>query len=202
MVTPSEVRDELAFGAEALGLADAEFDTLVGRLIERETERVADEIDVLLGTETTTARLSRPRHVDEYALPLPDRPVQSVVDVTIDTDRAGEPGVSASDYRIVDGVALELEADAGRRRWPTDRRSITVEWTHGYAEGEIPGPIQGAIVGLVRHALQEVESDGVENESIGDNSVSYELGDDVVARHLARAKQFDAPSYYGGAQVI
>jgi len=202
MLTPSDVRDELAFGPEALGMADAEFDAMLEQLIERETERVTDEIDVALGTETASTSLARPTHVDEYDLPLPDRPIQSVESVSIDTERVSGDDVDLETDVIVEETHLELTPEADRRRWPTKRRSITVEWTHGYPEGEIPGPIRGAIVGLVRHALQEIESDGIENESIGDNSVSYELGDDVVTRHLARAKQFDAPSYYGGAQVI
>ena len=202
MLAPSDVRDELAFGPEALGMADGEFNELLEQLIDRETERVTDEIDVALGTETATATLARPTHVDEYDLPLPERPIQSVESVSIDTERVSGDDVELETGVIVEETHLELAPEADRRRWPTKRRSITVEWTHGYSEGEIPGPIRGAIVGLVRHALQEIESDGIENESIGDNSVSYELGDDVVARHIRRAKQFDAPSYYGGAQVI
>jgi len=202
MLAPSDVRDELAFGPEALGMADAEFDTLLEQLIDRKTERVTDEIDVALGTETATESLARPTHVDQFDLPLPNRPIQSVESISIDTERVSGDDVDVETDVIVEETHLELAPGADRRRWPTKRRSITVEWTHGHPEGEIPEPIRGAIVGLVRHALQEIESDGIENESIGGNSVSYELGDDVVARHLARAKQFDAPSYYGGAQVI
>ena len=202
MLAPSDVRDELAFGPEALGMADAEVDALLEQLIDRETDRVTDEIDVALGTETASTSLARPTHVDEYDLPLPKRPIQSVESVSIDTERVSGDDVDVETDVIVEETHLELAPGAGRRSWPTKRRSITVEWTHGYADGDIPGPICGAIVGLVRHALQEVESDGIESESIGDNSVSYELGDDVVARHLRRAKQFDAPSYYGGSGVV
>ncbi len=201
MLTPSDVRDELAFGPEALGMSESGFDELLERLIDRETERVVDEIDVVLGEETVETALARPSHVEKFDLPLPKKPIQSLESVGIDADRVTGDDVSIDDV-IVHDTHLELDPTAKRRRWPTERRSITVEWTHGYPAGDIPGPIRGAIVGLVRLALQEIEADGVENESIGDNSVSYELGEAVVARHLARAKQFDAPSYYGGAQVI
>jgi len=78
---------------------------------------------------------------------------------------------------------------------------VEVEYTHGYAEAETPDPIRGALTGLVRHALQEVESDGVSSESIDGHSVTYEPDGDVVRRHLARADAFDAPSYYGGANL-
>lgn len=201
MVTPSDVRDELAVGPNALGLTDAEFDALLNTLIDRETERVADAIDVALGTETVTERLERPEHVDEFDLPLPDRPVQSVVSVDIDTDRVGGDAVAAGDYRV-DEAYLELEPSADRDAWPTARRSITVEWTHGYPDGAEPDVVAGAIIGLVRQAVQEVEADGVSQESIADQSVSYEVADDVVGRHLGRAHRFDEPDYYGGANIV
>ena len=201
MVTPSDVRDELAVGPDALGLTDTEFDSLLQTLIDRETERVADAIDVALGTETTTESLSRPEHVDEYDLPLPDRPVQSVADVTIDTDRAGGVAVTSDDYRA-DETHLELLPSADRDAWPTERRSITVEWTHGYPDGDYPDVVDGAIVGLVRQAVQEIDADGVSQESIADQTVSYEVPDTVVGRHIGRAHRFDEPDYYGGANVI
>lgn len=201
MVTPSDVRDELAVGPNALGLTDTEFETLLQTLIDRETERVADAIDVALGTETTTESLSRPAHVDEFDLPLPDRPVQSVADVTIDTDRVGGAGVASADY-AVNEACLELLPSADRDAWPTERRSVTVEWTHGYADGSEPDVVAGAIIGLVRQALQEVDADGISQESIADQSVSYEVADAVVSRHLGRAHRFDEPDYYGGANII
>jgi hypothetical protein len=201
-VTAADVKDELAVRAEAVGLTASEFDSLLSDLIDRETERVEDAIDVVLSTETVTADLSRPLSVEEYLLPLPDRPVQSVASVSIDTDRAGGDDVSASEYRVED-THLELIPDNGvRDSWPTQRRSITVEYTHGYPDGSEPEPINGAIIGLVRHAIQEIESDGVNSENIDGQSVDYELGDDVVRRHIYRARQFDEPDFYGGTQVI
>lgn len=209
MVTAADVRNELAFDEVALEMSSEEFDALLegdpddpndDGLIGRETERVEDTIDVNLGTETVTETLSRPTSVDEFALPMPKRPVQSVASVEI-ADHAGGPDVAVDDV-IDHETHLELKPSADRRSWPTARRSITVEWTHGYPEGETPAPITAAIIGLVRQALQEIEADGIESESLDGHSVTYELGEDVVARHLARAKKFDAPSYYGGSQVI
>jgi hypothetical protein len=202
MVTTAEVKDELAFGSDAVGLSDAAFDSLIDSLISRETARVEDEIDVSLGTETEIEDLERPDHVNEYDLPLPSRPVQSVASVSIDTDRVGGEAVTADDYSIVDEAYLELLPAADRDGWPTERRAITVEWTHGYADGSEPDPINGAIIGLVRHALKEIESDGIESESIGGDSVTYEVSDAVIARHLGRAKRFEEPDYYGGANVV
>jgi hypothetical protein len=201
MVTTVEVKDELAFGSDAVGLDDATFDSLISSLIARETERVQDAIDVSLGTQTVTESLARPEHVNEHDLPLPARPVQSVGSVSIDTDRVGGEAVSSDDYRV-DDAYIELLPTADRDGWPTERRSVTVEWTHGYADGDEPDPINGAIIGLVRHALKEIESDGIESESIGGDSVTYEVSDAVIGRHLGRAKRFNEPDYYGGANVV
>ena len=200
-VTPADVREELAFSDDALPDAIDDVDAFLQRLIDRETLRVGDEIDVSLGVETVTEQTSRPASVDGVFLPLDNRPVQSVTSVDIDTDRASGPAVTADDY-IVEDTHLELAPEADRNRWPTERRSITVEYEHGYPDGDVPGPIEAAIIGLVRHAITEIEGDGVESESIAGQSVDYELGEDVVARHLYRAKQFDEPSFYGGTQVI
>ena len=201
VIDPTDVTDELAFGAEALGLSETGFDSLVQRLIDRETPRVEDAIDVSLGTETVTETVSRPESVDEHDLPLPSRPVQSVASVTVDTDRIGGDSVATADYEVHE-THLELLPTAEREAWPTERRAVEVEYTHGYPEPETPEPIRGALIGLVRQALQEVESDGVESESIDGHSVTYELADTIVSRHLYRAKRFNEPDYYGGAQVV
>jgi len=201
VIEPTDVKDELAFDAETLKLSEADFDALIERLINRETPRVKDAIDVSLGTEAVTETVSRPASVDKFDLPLPNRPVQSVASVTIDTDRVGGVAVATEDYTVHE-THLELLPSADRTAWPTERRAVEVKWTHGYRESDTPEPIRGAIVGLVRHALQEVESDGIKSESIDGHSVTYELGDDVVQRHLMRAKRFDAPDYYSGAQVV
>lgn len=200
VVTPEDVKDELAFDETALGIDTAAFGELIEGLIERETARVVDEINVELEETTSTATLARGETVPVYQLPLPDRPVQSLESVEL-ADRISGPPVEVGDV-IVESTHLELKPEADRREWPTKRRSITVEWTHGYPAGETPEPIRGAIVGLVRHALQEIESDGIESESIDGDSVSYELAENVVKRHVWRAKDFDEPTFEGGAMVI
>jgi len=201
VIAPADVKAELPFGSDALGMTDTAFDALVSDLIDRETPRVADHVGASLGVETVTESTSRPASVESYNLPLSNRPIQSVADVTIDIDRAGTPEVTASDYAVHE-THLELLPNAHRETWPTGRRTVTVEYDHGYPEADVPKPIRGALVGLVRAALQEIEADGVESESIGGDSVSYELRDTVVMRHLARAGQFDEPDYYGGVNLL
>jgi hypothetical protein len=199
--TISRVRSEVAVGPGALGLSESEFDVLLDRLIQRERERVADAVEVSLGTVTTTETLSRPEHVAPALLPLPDRPVQSVSSVTLDSERVGGPDVIADQYVVTD-THIELRPGADRQRWPTARRSIEVTWTHGYPESEMPQPVAGAIIGLVRQALVEIDGEGITSESIDGQSVDYELPEQVVARHLSRAASFDEPTFYGGSNII
>lgn len=202
MVKPSTVKQELAFDGASLGLSESLFDSLLHSLIRRETERVADAIDIALGVETTTETMARPVSVNGWQLPIPERPIQSVNSVSINTDLAPGNDVTASDY-IVHDTHLELDPTQNNRTsWPTERRSITVEWSHGYPDGDEPAPINGAIIGLVRHALQEIESDGVTSESIDGQTADYELGETVVTRHLMRARRFDKPNFYDGASVV
>ena len=201
LATPPEVRDELAFDEQALGMSSSAFDALIEELIERETERVEEVLDARIGETSATETLARPSHVEGHLLPLPHRPVQSLESVEIDTDRVGGRSVDTDDV-WVESTHLELKPEADRSSWPTKRRSITVEWTHGYPIDETPEPVRGAVVGLVRQALQEIEADGIESESVDGHSVTYELGEDVVARHLRRAREHDAPTFYSGAGVI
>ena len=196
-----DVRDELAFDEDALGLDSTAFDDLIEGLIARETERVEDALHVSLGTETVEKDLERPTDVERYVLPLPHTPIQDLVSVSIDTDRATKPDVELSDV-IVEETHLELDPDADRSSWPTTRRTITVEWEHGYPDADVPEPVRGAIIGLVRHALQAMEADGIESESIDGHSVSYEPGEAVIRRHLQQARSFEAPTYRGSAWVV
>lgn len=201
VIYAGDVRDELGFDERAVGLSESEFDALLSTLIERESVRVADAISVTLGVETTTEVTARPHSVPGHDLPLSNRPVQSVTSVSLDTDRVSGPTIAADDYEVHD-THLELLPGADRDQWPTTRRAVTVEYDHGYAEGDVPEPIAGAILGLVRAAVQEIEADGIESESIEGDSVSYEPRDQVVRRHISRAQQFDEPEYYDGTQVI
>jgi hypothetical protein len=114
--TVSRVRGEITTGPEALGLSEGEFDALVDRLIQRERERVADAVDVSLDTVTTTETLSRPEHVAPAYLPLPDRPVQSVSSVTLDSERIGGPAVTADQYLVTDTHNCDLGPTASDGR--------------------------------------------------------------------------------------
>lgn len=201
-VTPAEVQDELAVSSNALGLTDTEFNTLLGRLITRETERIETTLGVSLSETEVTVTTERPRHVSDRHLPLANTPIRAVSSISIDTSRAYGDDITAADV-IVEDTHLGLYADAPRDSWPTATGSVTVTYTHGYPEADLPAVVDGAVIGLVRQAIQEIEADGIDSESVTGDSVSYQVPETVVNRHLARVEDRLAPAYgTGGIQVI
>lgn len=201
-VDASTVRRELSVQPMALGLSDTEFDTLLSDLITRETERIETVLGVSLSEDEISVTTERPRHVSERHLPLAWTPIRSVSSISIDTSRAYGDDVTAADVIVTD-THLELNADAPRVSWPSTEGSITVTYTHGYPEADLPGVVEGAIIGLVRQAVQEIEADGINTESVTGDSVTYQLPETVVNRHLSRADEYIAPAYgSGGIQVI
>lgn len=198
-LSPQQITPELPLDADALGLDSGEFETLVETAIEAAEDNVADMIDVALETETTTTTLARSHAADSHDLPLPDRPIQSVASVEIDTDRVGGESVAASDYEVHD-THLELLPTADRETWPTERRSITVEWTHGY--DTVPPMVRKAVTRLVRARLRAIDEDGIESDSLLGDSISYEPEESVIARARGDALEADEPEYYGGAGVV
>lgn len=199
-VTLRKVKKEINYTKEAFGLDETEYNKFLQDLIRRESRRVSDEIDITFGVEKETVQLSRPRTVTDYKLPLPERPIRSLKDISVDLDRAERNvDINKSDV-IVKETHLELDPYKGA--FPTERRTITVEYEYGYGSNNLPKVVQGAIIGLVRQSIREIEADGVESESIEGQDIEYELADRVVERHLERARQFDEPNFYGGTQVI
>lgn len=195
----ADVKRELAFDAVALELDESDFNQLLQESIESATERVGEWVDVSLEPESATEVISRPEGVDGHLLPLPHRPARSVESIEIDTDRIGGAEVSADDV-IVKETHLELPPEHDRHSWPTRRRSVAVEWTHGYEE--VPGPLMKAIVRIVRNRLQQVESDGVDSDSVFGDSISYRPPQEVLAEARAEVQEFREPSFHGGAMVI
>lgn len=198
-LSPAQITPELPLDADALGLSSGEFDQLIQTALDAAEDNVADMIDVALETETTTQTLSRSHAAEPHDLPLPDRPIQSVASVGIDTDRVGGETVSSDDYGVHD-THLELLPTAERETWPAERRSITVEWTHGYAT--VPPMVRKAVTRLVRARLRAIDEDGIESDTLLGDSISYEPEESVVARARGDALEADEPEYYGGAGIV
>ena len=198
-LSPAQIAPELPLDADALGLSSDEFDQLVQTALDAAEDNVADMIDVALETETAAQTLSRSHAAEPHDLPLPERPIQSVASVEIDTDRVGGETVSSDDYEVND-THLELLPTAERETWPTERRSITVEWTHGYAT--VPPMVRKAVTRLVRARLRAIDEDGIESDSLLGDSISYEPEEAVIARARGDALEADEPDYYGGAGVV
>lgn len=200
-VTVDELRDELAVTPDALGLTEADYTALLDRLITRETERLEAALGVSFTQVTTSTSTARPAHIDDRVLPLPATPVRDVTAIEIDTDRAYGENVAPSDVDVAE-THLRLRRDAPRDAWPTAARSVSVTWAHGYAETETPPVVDGAVIGLVRQAVQEIEADGIDQEAIAGDNMSYQLPEKVVKRHVSRAREYAAPTYSSGIQVI
>lgn len=196
---PDEVTSELPFDAGAFGMTDDQFQTELESYITTAADRVENWLGVSLESETVTEELSRPSHVDKSDLPLPEVPIQDVVSVSIDADRVTGGDISPDDYWVVD-THLELKPSASRRSWPTQRRSVTVEWTHGLEE--VPEGAKKAIIRLVRARLRAITADGISSDTIMGDSISYEPEENVIRRARADVAGYEAPSYYGGAASV
>jgi len=202
MPTLAEIKRELPTDASTFPhLSDADFDALLDDLTDRETERVEERLDVTLGVATATVDTARPSSAGGPDLPLPQRPVQSVQSISVDTTRVGGAAVAPSDVRV-EPTHLALEPAADRHTWPTERRSVTVTYDYGYPADDLPDVVDAAIIGLVRQAVVDIEAAGITRETVGGESTNYELSDDVVARHISRAAAALKLDYHNGAQVI
>lgn len=196
---PEQVTSELPFDGKAFDMSEEEFQKELQTYIDTATEKVETWLGVSLSRETTTRDLSRPSHVDGNDLPLPEVPAQDVVSVSIDTDRVVGRGVDEDDY-WVEETHLELKPGADRWSWPTDRRSITVEWEYGY--NEVPESAKQAIIRLVRARFRAITADGISSDTIMGDSISYEPEETVILRARQDVAGFEAPSYYGGAESV
>lgn len=197
-LTAEELQRELPFHAVDINpdLTDTEYDQLLKDALRSESARIERWVDVEFSLTPTTEQLSRPESVPERELPLPERPIESVQSVTAD----GTDLTEGEDY-AVEETHLVLLTDAAVNEWPTEYRSISVEWTHGY-DG-VPADVKEALVRLCRARLKRTHADGLESESTGDgSSVSYEPDEVMLSSVYAVVDDYDAPSYYGGASVV
>lgn len=203
-ITPVELERELPFGPHDLRLDDetedadgnTEWERLLLDVLGRESSRIETWAATVFETGTTSATLQRPVHVDGEDLPLPERPVVSVESVSVD----GSALTEGVDYAVEDTHLVLLDgADIGR--WPTERGSVSADWTFGFASP--PPEVVDALVRLCRNAIERSQTDGLESESTGDGaSYNYRLPGDLLAEVRPTVRAHSAPSYYGGASVF
>jgi hypothetical protein len=114
------------------------------------------------------------------------------------TVRGTEHTLVEDDDYVVEDTHLELVAEpaSGIDAWPTERRSVTVEWTYGYESP--PEPVREAIIRLTRNALDQIETDGINTES----SWQYRPPAKLKRECAQMVNTYDAPSYYGGAASV
>lgn len=194
------VKRELPFDEEAFDLDKSEYDDLVDSVISREVDRLSDQVGVEFELSTSQLWLERPEYVERHLLPLPRRPVIDVLSIGFDDDRVSDTTVEIPDDVIVHDTHLELEPSADRTSWPTRRRSVQVEWQHGFEQ--LPHEVVSSVIGLVRQGLREIKADGVRDEAIGPQRVTYELPEAVVNRHVERAREASRFEFHSGVMSI
>ncbi|EMA38468.1 hypothetical protein [Halococcus hamelinensis] len=191
----SDVQEELPFNANDFPLQSSDqYDNALERALDAASGMVEDWTDTVFATTTRTSTLSRPVGVAERELPMPHRPVQSVTSVTV-----GGLVLDSEDYRAGE-TYLYLLPSAPISEWPTDNLAIDVTYTHG--RDGVPSEVKRAIIRLVRNALDQIETDGMESDRTASESYTYRPPEDIKAECVAMVSGYSAPSYYGGAQVI
>lgn len=192
-VTTDELRAELPFDAADFPVQDTtQFDSALSRALGAASDSVETWGETVYQTETTMTALSRPVHVPDDDLPLPKRPIQSVQSIEAD----GTALVEDDDY-VVYETHLGLLDDAALREWPTDRASVSIEWTYGYES--VPEPVREAIIRLARNALDQIETDGYATD---DEGWSFRPPAAIKNECAVIVSNHDAPSYYSGAMIV
>lgn len=197
-VTAEELRGELPFTAGDYPVQDeGQFNSALRRALDAASRRVEEWSGAVYATETTTRELTRSPTVAERDLPLPERPVQSVASVEVETEDGTTALAQDDDYRVRDTHLRSVaEPTTDIDEWPTERPT-TVEWTYGF-DGA-PQPVREAIIRLARNALDQIETDGYESDADG---WSYRPPRAVKEGCAGTVQNYSPPSYYSGAQVI
>lgn len=203
-VTQAELERELPFSAADFGIDDTEtdadgntaWDNLLTDLLEREAQRVEGWIGATFELTSVSEDLDGSGSDEQ---PLPNRPVQSVSSLSVDTRTGTETLDPSTDIYVAD-THLELLEDAPIDVFPDRTRNVSVTYEHGY-DGA-PAPVREGIIRLVRKALDMIETDGVTQESEGSFSYTYQPPSTVRAAVRSEVTEFDPPSYYGGAAIL
>jgi hypothetical protein len=104
---------------------------------------------------------------------LAETPAADPAPVVETNDTGGWVAVDGDDYEV-DGAALHHTGTG----WPRGVRNIRVTYTAGYAPGEEPADIRGAVLDLVALRYRRLGKEGLSGESIGGYSYS------VAASHV------------------
>ena len=194
-VATETVERELLFGREQFGLDAEAWDALLEDMIARAESAIERWAETVFETTDVEVTLNGDdRRAGGRDLPLPDRPARELLSVTVDdSEKSFEPD---EDVYLAE---THLELTDKRRKWPKGRRNITVEYTYGT---DPPAELDNWVIRLVRNALDRIQSDGVKNESEGSVSYTWRMPAEVKGSVRRAVRQYKAPSYNGGAQVI
>ena len=84
--------------------------------------------------------------------------------------------------------------------WPTDRLAVDVTYTYGHES--VPASVERAIIRMVRNALDQIETDGMESDRTASESYTYRPPEAIKRECVPMVADYRAPSYYGGAQKV
>lgn len=176
ILTTSEMQDYLGISTDG-ALLDS-LQTRVRTWIENQTGRYFG------ATKSFEEVLDGPRHdpwgQDDQVLMLQEPPdadtlkveTRSAMDDSYDTlvDETASPTVGTDK---VEREGRRLWRTDGNT-WPRERRTIKVTYEFGYdTDGNQPGDIKQAALGLVVALYKQRQGKGIESESVGDTSISY-----------------------------
>ena len=194
-LTVNDVQEELPFDASDFPVqSSTQYDSTLDRALDAASGMVEDWTDTVFVPTTRTSTLSRPVGVAERDLPMEHRPVQSVASIMV-----GGLELESEDYRTGE-TYLYLLPSAPVSEWPTDNLAIDVTYTYGH--DDVPATVERAIIRLVRNAMDQIETDGMESDRTASESYTYRPPADIKRECVAMVRPHAAPSYFGGAVVI
>lgn len=194
LLEPADIERELPFDAGSFAdLSETDFNELLGEYAQRETEQILRWSGTAFSPTTASETLDGTNAIEDSAvLLLENKPVIDVTSVTEDGDL-----LDPSDYRAFDhGV----ERVGSGRGWSDGRRNITVDYTYGYES--VPGPVEQALVRLVRLRFDQIATDGLESESGPDTSYDYTDPKEIRSECYKDVQAFRPESYHGGGAMI
>lgn len=194
-VSVVELEAELPFAHEDYPLQDeSQFESALERALGAASSMVEEWAGTRYEPTDIEETIARPAHVPDSDLPLPKRPIQSIESVAVEGETLSED----DDYVVSDThLSLVAEPTSGIDEWPTDSRSITVDWSYGFDDA--PEPVREVVIRLARNALDQIETDGYVSDDAG---WSYRPPTDIKAECAAIVSNYEAPSYYSGAMIV
>lgn len=195
-VSNQELQKELPFDADDFRLESTEWDSLLTTVVSRESDRVLGWVSTE-GNETAFEEKTAERALSgsgDKELPLPKRPIKSVTSLEVDGMT-----VDPSDVHVEEAF-IRLKSDAPVDEFPDSYRSVNVQWTYGYSS--VPEPVKAGVIRLSRNGLDQIETDGVNQEAAGGDNMSYRVPEAIKREVYHQVVDYRPESYYKGLEAL